>query len=207
MNDITISSNDLLAFIAAIAVCFTIGVIYKWRCNLLRQRRAVELVERDIRTLTDRCDRQQISMTRLDQEVMDMRQAMLQQALALMPMGRAAHATVAPSRVLAFAAPQPPAVSPTTTPRNVRVSELRASSVTSSNAVASSKPPVRRAASAKPLVASPALSLKTASKDTPVNPVQLARTGVKVDVLMSRCGLSRAEADLVLSVHSAAVRV
>ncbi|MFT5172966.1 MAG: hypothetical protein ACI8W7_001134 [Gammaproteobacteria bacterium] len=207
MNDITISSNDLLAFIAAIAVCFTIGVIYKLRRNLLRQRRAVELGERDIRTLTDRCDRQQISMTRLDQEVMDMRQAMLQQALALMPMGSAAHTTVAPSPVLAFAAPQPPAVSPTTTPHNVRVSELRASSVTSSNAVASRKPPVRRAASAKPPVASPALSPKTASKDTPVNPVQLARTGVKVDVLMSRCGLSRAEADLVLSVHGAAVRV
>jgi hypothetical protein len=207
MNDITISSHDLLVFIAAIAVCFSIGVVYKLRRNLLRQRRAVELGERDIRTLTDRCDRQQVSMMRLDQEVMDMRQAMLQQALALMPMGSAARVPAASSPVVAFATAQQPVVSPETTPRNARVSELRAVSATSNNSVASRKPPVRRAASAKPPVASAALSAKTAAKDTPVNPVQLARSGVKVDVLMSRCGLSRAEADLVLSVHGAAVRV
>ena len=206
MNEITISSGDLLAFITAIAVSFTLGVIYKLRRNVLRQRRAVELGERDIKALTDRCDRQQVSMTRLDQEVMDMRQAMLQQALALLPVRNVMHApatAVAPTQAPLVATTQVPerVASRTTAALRRQIDESRPASTRPVTRTASAKPPVRSAASANRQLRS-----TPAPKPAPINPVQLARTGAKAEVLMSRCGLSRAEADLVLLVHGAAAR-
>ena len=86
MNEITITSGELVTIVAAIAVSFALCAIY-WLCrNLLRRRREAEIAERDLKALKDRCDRQQFGMARLDQEVMDMRQAMLQQAMTLLPM-------------------------------------------------------------------------------------------------------------------------
>jgi len=57
-----------------------------------------------------------------------------------------------------------------------------------------SKQPTRRSAR-------DATGARPARADTRVDPLKLARTGAGVETLMSRCRLSRAEAELVLSVH------
>ena len=203
MNEITLNSGELLSFVVAIVVSFTLGGIYKLRRNVLRQRRAVELGERDLKDLVDRYDRQQVSMTRLDQEVTDMRQAMLQQALALMPVRTTVQVPVAPAAVAEAPAAVVPQVqatvaAPVTAAPRPRTCESKPAGVAVARRAAAAKPPVRPAAFAKPQRPS-----KPGPMPAPFNPVQLARKGAKADVLMSRCGLSRAEADLVLSVHGA----
>ena len=197
MNEITLNSGELLSFVVAIVVSFTLGGIYKLRRNVLRQRRAVELGERDLKDLADRYDRQQVSMTRLDQEVTDMRQAMLQQALALMPVRTTVQVPVAPAAVLPQA--QAPVAAPVTAAPRPQTCESKSAAAALARRAAAAKPPLRPAAFAKPQRPS-----KPGPQPAPFNPVQLARKGAKADVLMSRCGLSRAEADLVLSVHGAA---
>ena len=162
MNEIMMSSGDLLIFVAAIAVSFILGGLYKMRRNLLRQRRAVELGKRDLKALVDRCDRQQISMTRLDQEVTDMRQAMLQQALALLPIRSAVQAPAA-----AVAVPEPIQATPpvavaqaetrvsVTSPAapQQHTSQARPSSTAVNRPPAANKPPARPAANRCPSVA------------------------------------------------------
>ena len=94
---------------------------------------------------------------------------------------------------------QAPVVAPVTAAPGPPTCESKPAAAALARRTAAAKPPLRPAAFAKPQRPS-----KPGPKPAPFNPVQLARKGAKVDVLMSRCGLSRAEADLVLSVHGAA---
>ena len=206
MNEIVMTGSDLLIFGVAIAVSFILGALFKLRRNVLRQRHAVELGERDLKVLTDRCERQQLGMTRLNQEVTDMRQAMLQQALALMPTRPALQVAAAPEPVAAPPAPVPvqmdtPPRAPEVTRANVdaAVSHLAKRNEQAPAPLAASKPqlkavPSSGSAAPKPKVSKPAVS----------DPAQLARAGAGAEVLMNRCGLSRVEAQLVISVHGAA---
>jgi len=206
MNEIVMTGSDLLIFGVAIAVSFILGALFKLRRNVLRQRHAVELGERDLKVLTDRCERQQLGMTRLNQEVTDMRQAMLQQALALMPTRPALQVAAAPEPVAAPTAPVPvqmdtPPRAPEVTRANVdaAVSHLAKRNEQAPAPLAASKPqlkavPSSGSAAPKPKVSKPAVS----------DPAQLARAGAGAEVLMNRCGLSRVEAQLVISVHGAA---
>jgi hypothetical protein len=210
MNEIVMTGSDLLIFGVAIAVSFILGALFKLRRNVLRQRHAVELGERDLKVLTDRCERQQLGMTRLNQEVTDMRQAMLQQALALTPTRPALQVAAAPEPVAAPTAPVPVPVSvqvdtppraPEVTRANVdaAVSHLANRNEQAPAPLAASKPqlkavPSSGSAAPKPKVSKPAVS----------DPAQLARAGAGAEVLMNRCGLSRVEAQLVISVHGAA---
>ena len=199
MNEIVMTGSDLLVFGVAIAVSFILGALYKLRRHVLRQRRAVELGERDLKALTDRCERQQLGMTRLDQEVTDMRQAMLQQALALMPTRPAVQAAEpAAVPVRADAPPRAPEVTPANA--DARVSQLaKRNEQVPSHPSAVSKPQLKAVPSSGSAAPKPAVS-KSAESD----PARLARAGAGAEDLMNRCGLSRVEAQLVISVHGAA---
>ena len=148
MNETSFFSSDLIFLACAVAVSFALGSVRGLERTLARQRRAVDQADRDVRDLNERCERQQVNVSRLTQELSEVRQALMQQAMA--PVHAAIQAT-APAR-----APAPQAPAPAAVPRSV-----------------------------------------------PADPQALARSGASAQVLMSRCGLSRAEADLVLSVHGA----
>jgi hypothetical protein len=164
MNEISLFGSDLLLIVCAVVVSFALGSLHRLGRSLARQRRAVTLIEQDVRELTQQCDRQQASVTRLHQELSEMRQALMQQALAMAPVHAAARAPAAASSVAAV--PAPPVLAPAVAP-------------------AAQRPPVTK----------PAPSTMCS------DPLALARAGTTVQVLMQRCALSRAEAELVISVH------
>ena len=207
MNEIVMTGSDLLVFGAAIAVSFILGALFKLRRNVFRQRRAVELGERDLKVLADRCERQQLGMTRLNQEVTDMRQAMLQQALALMPSRPAVQVAVAPEPAAAPAVAIPARVDAPS--RATEVTPENADAPVNHLAKRNEQAPVRPPAASKPQLkavpSSGSASPKVAvPKPAVSDPARLARAGAGAEVLMNRCGLSRVEAELVISVHGAA---
>jgi hypothetical protein len=160
MNEISLFGSDLLLIVCAVVVSFALGSLHRLGRSLARQRRAVTLTEQEVRDLTQQCDRQQVSVTRLHQELSEMRQALMQQALAMAPLrAPAAASSAAPAEV-----PAAPAIAP---------------------AVASQRPP----------------AITPAAPARRSDPLALARAGASVQVLMQRCALSRAEAELVISVH------
>lgn len=166
MNEISLFGSDLLLIVCAVVVSFALGSLHRLGRSLARQRRAVTLTEQEVRDLTQQCDRQQVSVTRLHQELSEMRQALMQQALAMAPVHAAARAPAPASSVAAAPAevPAPPVPSPVVTAQRPPVD--------------TPAPPARRS-----------------------DPLALARAGATVQVLMQRCALSRAEAELVISVH------
>jgi len=164
MNEISLFGSDLLLIVCAVVVSFALGSLHRLGRGLARQRRAVTLTEQDVRELTQQCDRQQVSVTRLHQELSEMRQALMQQALAMAPVHAAVRAPAAASSVAPAEVPAAPAIAP---------------------AVASQRPPAT----------APAAPARRS------DPLALARAGASVQVLMQRCALSRAEAELVISVH------
>jgi len=171
MNETVILTSDLLLIVGAVAVSFILGGLHRLGRTVTRERQAVEPGTRDLRELSDRCERQQLNMARLSQEINDMRQTLMQQAMAMAPVHAALHAPVpAP-------APAPAAVQHVT-PRPA---------------------PTRAGASTPANAAQPAARAK-------IDPLKLARAGAGPEVLMARCGLSRAEAELVLSVHGTKAR-
>jgi hypothetical protein len=205
MNDIVMTGNDLLVFGVAIAVSFILGALFKLRRNVLRQRRAVELGERDLKVLADRCERQQLGMTRLNQEVTDMRQAMLQQALALVPSRPALQVAAPEPAVAAVAVPPSPVDVPTRAPvASPAKTDARAEQPARQTEQSPVLPPVPGKPRLKAVPSSAVDAPKAAlSKPAVADPARLARAGAGVDVLMNRCGLSRVEAELVISVHGA----
>lgn len=107
MNEISLFGSDLLFIVCAVVVSFALGGLHRLGRTLARQRRAVELTDRDVRDLTAQCDRQQVNVTRMSQELSELRQALMQQAMAMAPVHVAARASgAAPVQ----AAPPPPAV-------------------------------------------------------------------------------------------------
>lgn len=185
MNEITISGSVLLFSVAAMTVGLIVYRIYDLQRQVRRHQRALELGERDLKALKERFDYQQLSIMRLDQEVMDMRQTVRVQAAAF-AMPRSQDGVV--RRATAPATIAAPVHS---------LDAVRASQTTTRERTGKDKSLTRATTNAQS-------KSSPAAKIAPINPVELARTGVKVDVLMSRCGLSRAEADLVLSVHGGA---
>ena len=170
MNETAILTNDLLLVLGAVAVSFILGGIHRLGRTVSRERQVVEPADRDLRELSDRCERQQLNMTRLSQEINDMRQALMQQAMTMAPVHAALHASV-PAPV------QPPAAQQATP----------------------------HPAATRPGAATLAQAATTAA---PVksDPLKLARAGAGPEVLMARCRLSRAEAELVISVHGTKAR-
>lgn len=178
MNEVSLFGSDLLFVLCAVVVSFALGSLHRLGRNLARQRRAVDLTAQDVRELTQQCDRQQVSVTRLNQEPREMRQALMQQALAMAPVHAAAHASAAAS---GYPPPSPQAAPEPATPAAPRPAP--------SSAARATRPasPVQKSAN-------------------PVDPLALARAGASVQALMQRCALSRAEADLVISVHGGKAR-
>jgi len=192
MNETALAASDLLLLAVAVAVAFVLGAAQRIGRAAARERRAVDLSGHDIQDLSERCERQQASVSRLSQELSDVRQALLQQALALAPVHAAMHgpgpgAATTPAReqtVPAAARPgsvaaPPPAPAASRPPAPV-----------APPAPAASRPPAR-----KPLPGG------SAPKPGAADPLALARAGAGIEVLMARAGLSRAEAELVRSVH------
>jgi hypothetical protein len=202
MSEIVMTGSDLLVLGVAIAVSFILGALFKLRRNVFRQRRAMELGERDLKALTDRCERQQLGMTRLNQEVTDMRQAMLQQALASMPTRPAVQTAAVPEPAAALTVAVPVRVD--ASPRGPEVTPANADTRVGNLAKRNSQAPARRAAASTPQLKAVPSSGSARPKSAVSDPAQLARAGAGVEVLMNRCGLSRVEAQLVISVHGAA---
>jgi len=65
MNEISLCGSDLLLILCAVVVSFAIGSLHRLGRSLARHRRAVDLTEQDVRELTQQCDRQQLTVTRL----------------------------------------------------------------------------------------------------------------------------------------------
>ena len=164
MIETAILNSDILLIVGAVAVSFILGGIYRLGRSAGRERDAVEPGVRALRDLSDRFERQQLNMTRLSQELNDMRQALMQQAMAMAPVHAALHTPVP--------APVQPAPAQHAMPR---------------------------AGAAAPVAVAKAAAKPAAPKKA--DPLILARAGAGAEVLMARCGLSRAEAELVVSVH------
>lgn len=180
MNEVSLFGSDVLFILCAVVVSFALGSLHRLSRTLARQRRAVDLTEQDVRELTQQCDRQQLNVTRLNQELSEMRQALMQQALAMAPVHAAARASIAASgHAPALAAAQ------------------HAPQVAAPAASRPASPPVAR--TTKPDKPTERTSPMPPARST--DPLALARAGASVQVLMQRCALSRAEADLVISVH------
>jgi len=109
MSQSNLFGGDLLFILCAVVVAFVLGGLHRFGRTLARQRRAVDLTDRDVRDLSAQCDRQQVSVTRMSQELSELRQALMQQALAMAPV----HAAVRAANPLpGYAAPPPVAQPP-----------------------------------------------------------------------------------------------
>ncbi len=199
MNVNGILNGDLLFFLCAIAVAFLLGCAHRIGRSIARERRAVELADKDLRDLSSRYDLQQLNMSRLTRELSDVRQALMQQAMALGPVHAGLHARAA-------AAVPAPATTPAPTARQSAPAGARPAAQPSRP----TQTPVPARAAPRPSTAKPAVKAAGRAPAPPAtkprrpaaaDPLALARRGAGAEVLMSRCGLSRAEADLVISVH------
>lgn len=161
----------ILLMIAALAVMC--ASVLRMGRTVSRERRMLDGVLREMRELNERCDLQQLNLTRLGQRVVST--------------GRSAPAA-APSRPEGETLNLHPA-------RSERVVRVRPQPV---RAVQPTQPAVTTGRVAKPYRESAAAS-KRASTDV----FKLARGGATAEEIMSCSGLSRAEAELVISVHGA----
>lgn len=82
MNEISLFGSDLLFIVCAVVVSFVLGTLHRLRRTIARQRRVVELTDREVRDLSAQCAHQQMNVSRLHQELSELRQALMQQAFA-----------------------------------------------------------------------------------------------------------------------------
>lgn len=241
MNEMTLSSPDVLIILAALVVSFVLGGIYRLGRNAAREMNAVDLTEHDIRSITERYDDQQRNVTRLNKELDDVRQALMQQAMAMGPVHAAMRMPVTQAPMAVATPMATPVVAPMAMAdaaaavarsqsrsqpesQSQPQSQPQSQATAQSQSVATPQPAARpqpvETAPAGPVAASAAPQAATATTTPaagnqagqakprkparPVRhpmPLELARAGASAQVLMKRFGLSRAEADLVVSVH------
>jgi hypothetical protein len=191
MNETLFSSPDIMFILAAVAASFALGGAYRLGRTAVRERRAVELTDQDFRALSDRYEDQKRNVSQLTRELSDVRQALMQQAMAMGPVHALRVSGVEPAPGAPAVPVSPPAPAPEVAPAPPAAA-AKPVSVTPVRAVNAPRP----AASAPSKAARPAAKPRKAA-----TPLELARAGAPADLLMSRCGLSRAEAELVISVH------
>lgn len=226
MNTTILPSPDIMLILSLIAVSFALGGAYRLGRAAMRERRAVELTDRDLQALSDRYENQRRKVSRLTRELNDLRQALMQQAMAMGPV----HAALRmPGSEPAMAPPVPvpvpqapaadarPGVAPATgvareaddaararsgdAPAGDAVSPVPATPPTASAGRASRATATRvSSAAAERAPAAPSAGAAAAASRDPT-PQELARAGASVEALVARCALSRAEAELVVSVH------
>jgi hypothetical protein len=189
MNETIILSGDSMLIAVSIAFSVVLGGLHRLSRTVSSERREVDRARIEMRDLEERCDLQQVHMARLGQQLNELRLGASRAA----PSSPVAAPVAAP-------VPEPaadervhgPAVStPAVARAAVRAVRGTAARVRAAPAVGTAAPGRARKRKAP----------SGAAKAAAPNPFELARAGADVDAVMKRCGLSRPEAELVVSVH------
>ncbi len=184
MNGLMTLGGDTLIVFLGVTLSFGAGALLRLGRSLARERREVDRARVELRELSERCDLQQTNVMRLGQQVEALRRDLKAVAKAqAAPPPAAPAAPVAIAQPAAVRAAPPPAPAPAPAP-------VRA-------APRPDAPAVRRAPKPAPAKVAPRAQAPARSPSA----FELARSGAGVQAIMRGCGLSRAEAELVLSVH------
>jgi len=175
MNEFTPISLDNAWIIGAIAVSFFAGCVYRLCVLLGREAQAGGSNDTDCEDRNSRYDREMLHVRQLQDELLQVRRAVEQRTSVGAPGAGMSTPAAPPARPPEF-------IDPTEFARPVELAEPAE--------FAKSADPAKAAEPAKPA-------------ELGIDPFKLAVSGASIKVLMNRCRLSQAEAELVFSIHGA----